>query len=560
MSVKQSSLNRRSLLKGAAGATAAWSMMPTLQAAYAAQDATPVAGGTFTFGNGKPAEPIINPNSTIGTGQNVLIEPLFLRLVYPKLWTEGLNPPGELEIEYAVAESMEEIETDRVWEIKLRENVLWHDGEPVTADDLIFGVWWSLNSKMGPFSETPALNIKGGQALIDNGAEMGDIAVEGLTKIDDYNVRLELEVATPNYWKSWYVGYWPMPVHIYGDMPFDQLYVGEHATLPIGNGPFKATQFVEDQYMEFDAFEDFYLGRPVLDKLVVRFGDGATLGAALEAEEIDGMNTGAGPTYDRLITLDHLEGNPVFTPHPNGFVTNYERWPDHAAAINKAIQHAIDVDTLSAQLYSGTLIPGQNFLSHMPGMEENPEGWEERGYDPNRAREILSEAGWDSNQALEWLVIGTTSPVFDAIQAMLAQAGLKAEYRVVDTNAATDELYRQTNFDIVWTNFGPYDFMEPNWKYFKTDWTFDAGGYNTAHYGNADVDALIQQGMEAGTAEEANELYKQALLLMNQTPPQATLWRGSSVYVWNTRVQGAWPYQYREPVRPPFERVWVKSN
>ncbi|MCO5216572.1 MAG: ABC transporter substrate-binding protein [Thermomicrobiales bacterium] len=559
MSYTQIPITRRSILKGTVGTAAAWSIMPTLQAAYAAQD-SPVEGGRFTFGNGKPAEPIINPNSTIGTGQNVLIEPLFLRLVYPKLWTEGMNPPDEFELEYAVAESMIEIETDRVWEIKLRENVFWHDGEQVTADDLIFGVWWSLNSKMGSFSETPALNILGGQKLIDEGAEVGDIAVEGLTKIDDFNVRLELTVPTANYWKSWYVGYWPMPVHIFGGMPFDQLYTGEHATVPVGNGPFKAVAFVEDQYMEFEAFDDFYLGRPLLDSMVVRFGDGPTLTAALEAQEIDGMNVGGGATFDRLTTLDYLVGNIVTTPHPNGFVTNFERLPDHAAAINKAIQHAIDVDTINTQLFSNTLTPGQNFLGHMPGMEENPEGWVEREYNPDKAREVLQEAGWDANRTLEWLIIGTTSPLTDAIMAMLAAVGLKAEYRVVDTNAATDELYRETNFDIVMTNFGPYDFMEPNWKYFKTDWTFNNGGFNTAHYANADVDALIQSGLDAGSAEEANEFYKQALLLMNDNPPHATLYRGAWAYVWNTRVQGAWPYQYRQPVRPPFERVWIQES
>lgn len=560
MSHPTSPFTRRSLLKGTAGAAAAWSIMPTLQAAYAAQDDEPVEGGTFTYGNGKPAEPVVNPNNTIGTGQNVLIEPLFLRLVYPKVWTEGMNPPEEFELEYAVAESMTEVEPDRVWDVKLRDNVFWHDGEQVTADDLIFGVWWSLNKNTASFSETPALNLKGGQKLIDEGAEMGDIAVEGLTKVDDFNVRIELEVATPNYWKSWYVGYWPMPVHIYGEMPFDQLYTGEHATTPIGNGPFKAVQFVEDQYMEFEANEDFYLGRPLLDKFFVRFGDAATLGAAMEAQEIDGFHPGAGPVYDRLITLDFIEGNVIDTPHPNGFVTNFERLPEHAAAINKAIMHAIDVNTINEQMFSNTLIPSNNLFAHMPGLEENPEGWEERSYDPDKAKQILEEAGWDSNRTLEWLIIGTTSPLNDAMQAMLAAVGLKAEYRVVDTNAATDELYRETNFDICWTNFGPYDFMEPNWKYFKTDWTFNNGGFNTAHYGNAEVDEHIQAGLDAESQEEANEHFNAANLIMNQEPPHATLWRGSWAYVWNTRVKGAYPYQYRRPVRPPFERVYIDAE
>lgn len=45
----------------------------------------------------------------------------------------------------------------------------------------------------------------------------------------------------------------------------------------------------------------------------------------------------------------------------------------------------------------------------------------------------------------------------------------------------------------------------------------------------------------------------------NATPPQATLWRGSVNYVWNKRVQGAYPYQYRKPVRPALEKVWIKK-
>lgn len=559
MSTNQSTVNRRTLLGGAAGASAAWAIMPTLQSAYASQD-TPVEGGILTFGNSKPAEPVISPVNTIGSGQNVLIEPLYLRLVYPITWTEGMNPPDEFDLEYAVAERMEEIEENRVWEIKLRENVFWHDGEQVTADDLIFGVWWALNKNMFPVSVTPPLNILGGQKLQEEGAAVGDIAVEGLTKIDDFNVRLELESPTPNYWKSWYVGYWPMPVHIYGEMPFEELYVGEHATLPVGNGPFKAVEFVEDQYMSFEANEDFYLGRPHLDQFVVRFGDAATLGAAIEAREIDGMTSGAGLAFNRLVGIDYLEGNIIPTALPFGFITNYERWPDHAAAINKAIQHAIDVETLNTQMYSGAYTPGQNLFSHMPGMTENPEGSEVRGYDPERARQVLTDAGWDFNQKLEWLVIGTAGPEQDAMMAMMAQAGLIAEYRVIESTAAIDELYLNSNFDIAFTNFGPFDFMQQNWAYFGSHLTFDNGGYNAARYANAEVDALIQEGLDASSAEDATEIFQQANLLLNQTPPQATLWRSSTVYVWNTRVQGAWPYQYQRPVRPPFERTWVRES
>src|SRR6187402_3212978 len=61
-------------------------------------------------------------------------------------WGDGMNPDPDInELELGVAETMTEIEKDRIWEFTLRQNVLWHDGTPVTADDVIFGIWLALN-------------------------------------------------------------------------------------------------------------------------------------------------------------------------------------------------------------------------------------------------------------------------------------------------------------------------------------------------------------------------------------------------------------------------------
>ncbi len=74
------SISRRSVIKaaGAASAVAAFPKMAERASALALrQDETPVEGGTFTYGNGKPSSNIINPLNTVGTGQNVLIEAMF---------------------------------------------------------------------------------------------------------------------------------------------------------------------------------------------------------------------------------------------------------------------------------------------------------------------------------------------------------------------------------------------------------------------------------------------------------------------------------------------------
>lgn len=558
--IQRSHLSRRTLLQAAGASTAAGFLLPG-QASFAAQATPePVKGGTLTFGYQKPAENIINPLNTIGTGQNTLIEALFLRLVYGRQWDEGLNPPEEGELELAVAETMTEIEPNRVWEFTLRQNVLWHDGTPVTADDVIFGIWLSLNKNAATSSETPIFGIKGGERLQTEGAEVGAIEVEGATKLGDYAVRIELDRPITNYWKNWYVGYWPMPKHIFGEMPFDQLFAEPYATKPVGNGPFKAVNYVDEQYMEMEANEDFYLGRPLLDRFIVRFGDSDTLSAAMEAGEIDGTSVAGGEVFNRLTGLEFIDGNSVPTTHPRGFAVNYERFPDQAAELNKAIMHAIDIPTISEQLFSGTMESRNNLFSHVTGYETPPEGFVTYEYNTAKAQAILQEIGWDSNRELEWLIIGTPGTFEDAMQAMLTAVGIKSKYRPIDPATVIDELYRQSNFDIVVSNFGPNEFFEYNWRYFKCGVTYEEDGRNYANYCNEAVDALFEQGLAEPDPAKQKALFDEAILELNRVPPQATLYQTSVNYVWNTRVQGAYPYQYRIPVRPPFERVWIQPQ
>lgn len=561
------SLSRRSIL-GAAGAAGIAATLPRFgqlsSAGSLRQAETPVEGGTLTYGNSKPSTNIINPLNTVGTGQNVLIEAMFLRLVYGQQWGDGINPAGSGELELAVAETITEIEPNRVWEFTIRDNVKWHDGNPVTVDDVIFGIWLSLNKDAKTTSETPVVGIKGGDKLREQGggavAPPYDVVVEGATKIGDNGLRIELETPIPNYWVNWSVGYWPMPKHIFGEMPLDQLFAEPYATMPVGNGPFKAAKFVDGQYMEMDANPDFYAGKPHLDKFIVRFGDADTLTAAMEAGEIDGTGVTAGPIYDRLTSLDFITGNAVPRTHPEGFTVNFERFPDMAGVLNQAAMMALDIPTLNEQLYSNTLRPSKYLFEHVVGLETPPADFPTYTYDPEGAQALLAEAGWDSNQELEWLVYSPPAAAEDAMQAMLAAAGIKTKYRQIDAATVIDELYTQGNYDIVFANFGPAQSQLDNWKYIKSGWGYDTGGFNFARYANAEVDTLWQQALDELDAAKQVELWNQVSLKLAENPPQGTVYRRSITYVWNNRVRGAYPYQYRLPVRPAFEKIWIAQS
>jgi peptide/nickel transport system substrate-binding protein len=523
--------------------------------APAAASGTPVNGGTFTYGNSKPAKDVINPLNTIGTGQNVLIEALFLRLLYGRQWGDGPNPSDDGPLDLAVAEKMTEVKKDQIWEFELRQNVKWHDGQPVTADDVIFGIWLSLTKDAKATNETPVVGIRGGNQLRANGGD----SVEGAKKLGDYAVRIELEQPIPNYWINWSVGYWPMPKHIFGAMPLDKIFDPPYATMPVGNGPFKAVRYVEGQYMEMEANPDFYLGRPHVDKFVVRFGDGDTLAAAMEAQEIDGTSVAAGPVYDRLTSLPYIVGDPVPTTLPNGFVVNFEQVPQ-GAALHKAIMYAIDLPTLNKQLYSDTLVPSNYLFGHVVGLEQPPAGFPTYSYDPQKAKDTLKQAGWDSGRELRWIMWSKPTAAQDALQAMLAAVGINAKYKIIDVATVTDQLYRQSEWDISFGNFSGDQDLESVWKYLKCGWNYDQGGFNYARYCNQEVDTLCQKGLAQTDAKQRKDLFDQVSLKLGEQPPQATLWRGAVSYVWNKRVKGAYPYQYRKPVRPALERVWIQQG
>ena len=192
MTRRPSSLSRRSMLK-AAGAAGALAAAPGIGRGLsaAAQSATPVAGGTMTYGSGAPTQPRFTPLNSGSTSQNVVIEATWQRLVYGRKWGDGLNPdPNQTEIELGIAGSMTEVTPNQAWEFEIRENALWHDGTPITPEDVIFGVWLSENKNSGVVTETPTTGVVGGARLREVGADVGDISIEGVTKIGDRGVRV----------------------------------------------------------------------------------------------------------------------------------------------------------------------------------------------------------------------------------------------------------------------------------------------------------------------------------------------------------------------------------
>jgi peptide/nickel transport system substrate-binding protein len=340
-------------------------------------------------------------------------------------------------------------------------------------------------------------------------------------------------------------------------MPFSKLFDPPYNTMPVGNGPFKAVKYVEGQYLQMAANPDFYLGKPKVDNYIVRFGDANTLAAAMEAQEIDGAGVGAGPVYDHLTSLPFIAGNPVPNTIPFGFMVNFQTVPN-PGMVTQAISYAIDVETYNKQLGSSVLVPSNYLFQHIVGFETPPEGFRRPEYSPDKARGILQKINWDPNKVLRSVKWSPPTPGDDALHAMLNAVGIKTQYKSIDVATIYDQLYRGNDWEIVWANLSGDQDLQSVWKYIKCGWNYDQGGFNFEKYCNGEVDTLWQQGVDELDPAKRKQLFDQITLKLQDAPPQATLWRPSTTYVWNKRVKGAYPYQYRLPVRPALEKVYIQ--
>ena len=115
----------------------------------------------------------------------------------------------------------------------------------------------------------------------------------------------------------------------------------------------KVNRYVDSQYMELDANPDFYNGRPLVDKYILRMADSDTMTAAMEAQEIDGTSVNPGPVYERLIQLPYITGNVVAASHPYGFVVNRARVKEDALSGLKSGVNGTPTFFINGERYDG---------------------------------------------------------------------------------------------------------------------------------------------------------------------------------------------------------------
>jgi peptide/nickel transport system substrate-binding protein len=442
-------------------------------------------------------------------------------------WQGGLQP--------MLAESYDMEEDGKVWIFHLRENAKWHDGVPFTADDVVF----SLNAYADP-AVTSRRHVWTDAIMGYDEFRNGEAdSLSGVTALDEHTVRVELATAAP-LWIKIQLPYLVMfPEHILGSVPRDELINDSYWENRIGTGPFKWADYAPDQYIELVRNDDWYLGTPKLDKIILQmYSDGASQVAALERGELD---TTAYETtligMDDVERIDALDGIDVVVMDKgsSAFIRFNHNDPLFAdKRVRQAFRYAIDVDTLMETVYVG----GRPAYTMYPQPWTWPEGMNTYPYNPDKARELLNEAGWPSGREVDFIYYFTDSLSADlvvAMQAYLADVGINIKPRLVDSAVQMDLLSNNT---LETGLFGMGMGVDPS----IGNGNLQCGAMLAQGYCNPALDELFAKGAALSDPDERAQVYQEISMILNEELPDVWLWYDLRPLGFNRRVVG--PYEH----------------
>lgn len=432
-----------------------------------------------------------------------------------------LEMTGPLEFTPKLAESFE-TEDNKTFTVTINKNANWSDGEPVTAEDAVF----TLNLVANPKTETSVgayLTIFDG--LDENGKfPDGVTEIPSVTIIDDKTFQFTTKSAVdPNMVKE-QIGskFMILPKHVLGEIAPEELQKNEFMQNPtVTNGPFSFVTYAKDQYVEYAKNEEYYLGEPKLDKFFVKIMPAANLVAQLQTGEIQ-MNAAGGigkiavQDYETVEALENVTTKTEKTFSYQDITFNMEKMTD--PKVRQAIAYAIDRQSIVDKLLKGEaeIVDGP-YTSISPYLDTELETY---NYDPEKAKQLLEEAGWDFETTIDFVVpIGNKvrEQSADIIAQNLEAIGLKLNTTTYDFPTIMAKA-KKGEYDLLL--MGISGTMDPD----VTAYYGTGGSSNYAHYSSEEADALLQAGKAEPDTEKRKEIYSQFQALLHEDVPVLTLY------------------------------------
>jgi peptide/nickel transport system substrate-binding protein len=434
-------------------------------------ESVPGVGGEYTEGLvGLPQfiNPILAPASTTDMDMSRLVFSGLLR--YDK--NQRLIP--DLAIRYEISDD------GKTYTFFLRDNVLWHDEDSFTADDVIF----TIQAIQDPEWRSPLL------------ASFRGVEAE---KIDDYTLKFVLEKPFAPFLSLLTFGI--MPSHIWENIPPLQSHLTEFNIKPIGSGPFQFKSLTKDRRgfiksYTLESFDKYYRQKPYLKRVTFKFFLNSEEAAeALETKKIDGLSYLPQDIKNRLASYKNIK---IYTLHLPHFT---------ALFFNKKANEFLDSKAIRTALAQSL----------------------------DRQR-IVSEVLANEGEVIDGPILAGQLGHHPEIQECWQSLGIKVELEIIPKNEIQKETIKPRAYQILL--YGVISGFDPDPYSFWHSSQREVPGLNLAGFANRDADHLLEQARQTNDKEKRKELYITFQDIIAEELPVIFLYSPTHSYLVDKKIKG----------------------
>lgn len=470
--------------------------------------------------------------------------------VFDTLTKTEANEDGELEIVPGLAESWTISDDGKTYSFKLREGVTFTNGETLTSDDVLY----TVDSMLDP--ERAALNtdwmnmIAGAQDVLDGNSET--VEGKGIIIHDDNSFDIVLEDSYSPFLATLSVPGWSIlnreaceEADEAGGGPSVTKF-GNDPEYTVGCGPFILKEWVLNDHVYLEANPDYWQGAPAIEGVVIKvIPDADTEKMLFESGQTDIFDLDVArhliPEYQESEEWsDNIVPKTVLGVTYLAINENIEPFDD--VNVRKALQMAIDKETIIEEMYSGTAVPANGI--YPPGLIGYNEDLEEIPYDPEGAKELLAEAGYPDGFDM---TIATTANDDQATTDLVAI--IQQQFAEIGVNVTIDQMDEASWYDVRATGELPMymatwyaDINDPD-NFIYTFFSDDSTVTRSFNYYNTEamdrIEAARHMTDEDARVKEYQDLEK---LVIQDDAAWIPLWHAEKVRLVQHRVKGFVPH------------------
>ena len=486
-------------------------------AADTTDSAEPLEGGRFVRLYVDP--PTLDPHlTTDATSAQVIVE------VFGGLVTIDKN----LDVVPDLAESWDISADGRVYTFRIRPDAVFHDGKPVTAED----VRWSLERVTDPLTEAPNVDQYLGDIVGVDAKLAGDVLeISGVQVINGRTIEITIDAS-----KSFFLAKMTYPTAFVLDRENIEANPKNWFRKPNGTGPFKMTEYKVGETLILSRHDAYHLGSAKVAEVEMILSGGTSM-LMYENDEIDIAGVGLAD-LDRLLEPSHnlnaelTRAAPSFSVQYIGLNVNEPPLDD--VKVRQALNLAIDKREIATIVLGDQVVPAKGILPPgFPGFSESVSGYE---FDPIKAKQLLLESKYGNDLDNLPPITITTPGSFGAnvsldMEVVLAMweknVGITTEFQQTEFATFLKDLNKRRfqMFDIGWIA----DYPDP--ENFLDILFYSDSSNNHTNYNNPEVDALLEKARVETDETLRFSIYNEVEQTILDDAPWIPLWYSGERYL-----------------------------